>query len=294
MIAATLVFAAPLGGALVGAGGLAIGGGLTISAAAIGGAIISFAGGLLINAIAPIRPPSVGTSRQVSNPEESPSFFIDQARNHPRPYAPIPVIFGKHRVVPPLGAVPITEVVGDDHHLRMIVVWGYGPLRITDLRIGETPIADFDDVRIQTREGRATDAPITIYPDDVHQENLAATLTKSGGWVTRRSQAGADELSVDVALPRGLAAFNRKGKRVNHEVQFQIQYRKVGTPAWVNVINFTSSVRRYPARHRHGAHHAHRGSHPADPLRLPVGCRRAGAVRRPPPARERRRSGGRR
>ena len=127
VIAATLVFAAPLGGALVGAGGLAIGGGLTISAAAIGGAIISFAGGLLINAIAPIRPPSVGTSRQVSNPEESPSFFIDQARNHPRPYAPIPVIFGKHRVVPPLGALPITEVVGDDHHLRMIVVWGYGP-----------------------------------------------------------------------------------------------------------------------------------------------------------------------
>ena len=211
--------------------------GQTVSSAALGGAIIQVGGALLVNAIAPIRPDSLK-----SNPTESPSFFLDRAQNTAAIYGPIPVIFGKHRVVPPLGAVPVTEVVGDSNYLRMIVIWGYGPLKITDIRIGDTPITDFDGVRIETVEGRPTDKPLTLYPNDIHQENLAIVLentneTGPGPWQTRRSAANADELSIDITLPRGLGRFDDEGKRKSNTVILEAQYRRVDIPgSWFPVI----------------------------------------------------------
>ena len=235
VVFAAFAFGPALGQTLVGSTSFTLFG-QTVSSAALGGAIIQVGGALLVNALVPIRPDSVK-----QNPAESPSYFLDRAQNNAAIYNPVPVIFGRHKVVPPLGAVPITEVVGDRNHLRMIVIWGYGPLRISNIKIGETPITDFADVRIETREGRPGDAPISIYPDDIYQENLNITLENPdagnpGAWSTRRSQVDADELSIDITMPRGLAAFNRKGKRVSHSVVFEIQYKQVGTPTWLSVI----------------------------------------------------------
>ena len=232
ILAASFAFAGPLGTSIVGAESFSLFG-LSVSSSVFGGAIISLGGTLLLNAIAPIRPPSINDPGVGRNDAESPSYFLDKARNSFRPYAPIPVIFGRHRVVPPLGAAPVTEVVGDSNHLRMIVVWGYGPLRVSDIRIGNTPIGNFDDVRMETLEGRSTDPDITLYPGDIDQQNLAVTLTHEAGWITRRSVADADELSVDISLPRGLAQFNDNGKRISHSVILQIQYRQVGDAAWL-------------------------------------------------------------
>ena len=238
VVAASIGFGGPLGVGLFGAQAFTIFG-VSIPTSIFGSALISGVGGMLVEAIAPIQPSAV---RQVVNETESPSYFIDQARNVIRRYAPIPVIFGKHRVVPPLGAEPVTEVVGDANYIRMLVVWGYGPLRITDIRIGETPIGNFSDVRIETREGRDSDSAVSIFPDDINQQNFSVTLendneesggsTPPGDWTVRRSAVDADELSVDISLPRGLAKFDDNGKRIEHTVQVQIQYRKVGATDW--------------------------------------------------------------
>ena len=229
ILVAVVAFSGGLGAAVVGAETFAIAG-TTISSSVVGSAIISVAGSLLINTIAPIRPPSIGGGSQ--NAEQSPSYFLDQARNRARLYSPVPVIFGKHRVVPPLGAQPITEIIGGDTYLRMIVVWGYGPLRVTNIRIGDTPIEEFDDVRIETREGRDNDADITLYPDDIDQQNFSIVLDHATSWVTRRSAVDADELSIDLSFPRGLASYDDKGKRVINSVYIEMQYRPAAGGAW--------------------------------------------------------------
>ena len=222
VIAAAVTFGGPLGGYLFGS---SIAANLSL---AIGTGIILTAGMFIVNAIAPIRPPEIGSSQSI---KESPTYLIEQARNTPRPYQPVPVVLGRHKQVPPLGASTYTEVVGDTNHLRMIAVLGYGPLVISDIKIGDTPITDFEDYEMETREGRSNDAAITLYPDDVDEQSISVSL-EPNTWVTRTAGADADQLSIDITLPRGLVEYNNKGERVDHSVDFQIRYRRVGSTSW--------------------------------------------------------------
>ncbi len=71
IIAAAAAFGPALGTALVGAEGLTIAG-ATVSATAIGQAVIATAGGLLLTLIAPVKPP-----KAIQNEADSPSYFSD-------------------------------------------------------------------------------------------------------------------------------------------------------------------------------------------------------------------------
>src|SRR3546814_3057935 len=117
----------------------------------------------------------------------------------------------------------------------MLVIWGYGPLKIENIKIDETPIADFDGVTIETREGRAGDAASTLIPDSVVQENLSILLEQTASWQTLTSESNADELSVDITCPGGLVHYD-DGKHPDphaRSVAVQIQYREVGDVSWL-------------------------------------------------------------
>ena len=241
VITASFYFGGTLGTALIGSSTFTIGS-TVISSSVLGSTLITIAGGLLLNLIAPIRP----ATSSVPNKAESPSYFIDQARNNARLYGAIPVVFGRIRQVPPLGAQTVTEVIGGDHYLRMLVVWGYGPLRISDIKIGNTPIAEFDDIEIETRTGRMSDAPLTLYSKSIDQDNLSIVLehekqsgdprvSTGGQWQVRRSGANANELSIDITFPRGIAKFNSQGRRTRNSIKLEIQYKKVGSNTWNSI-----------------------------------------------------------
>ena len=132
--------------------------------------------------------------------------------------------------------MPIVETVGKDQYLRMIVIWGYGPLRITDIRIGDTPINDFANARIETLEGRASDSSLTLYPSNIDKQDLSVTLTKNAGWQERRSAINATELSVSMVLPKGIAKFDDEGKHIKNIAEIQLQYKLMGTSAWKSIL----------------------------------------------------------
>ena len=225
-------FGGPLGTALFGfAQGSAVG-------AAIGTALITTAGGLLINAIVP--PPQPTFTGEHEGKKASQVFAIHAARNRPRPFAPVPVILGRHRMVPPLGAQTYTEIRGGSQYLRMLAVWGYGPLTISDLKIGETPIGDFDDVEIETREGRSTDDPITLYTRNVFEERFSILLSSADGWHTKTTRDDTEEVILDFATPRGVSQFRDDGTRIAALVRVDIEYRRVGDANWVSYTTLGS------------------------------------------------------
>lgn len=233
-----VVGAGIFGSSLVNAGlsvGLTVGQGIALTSA-IGSAIVTGLGNLLVNAIAPVRPPQLPTlSSPSGSSRSSPSFFLEGARNQARPFSPVPVVLGKHRMVPPHGVAPYTEMVGDKQYLRMLFVWGVGPLSIdtSTLKIGETPITDFTGVRMEHREGYSSDDPITIIPEQVIQTEMSVLLKQVDGFVSRTSEDDSDELGVDFSFPQGLVYFGDQGNRANASVTVQVQFRKVGDATWL-------------------------------------------------------------
>jgi len=187
---------------------------------------VTLLGSLALNALAP--PGRANFSGQ----KESPTLFIQGAQNKATPFGRVPKVLGRHRFVPPFGALPYTETVGSDQYLRMLFVWGYGPLTIDQLKIGETPLSEFEGVEVENRQGFTNDAPITLYTNSVLQNDLAINVTNADGYIVRTSEADADEIGVDVTLPRGLVRFGSSGARKTATVQIEVQYAPAGTNDW--------------------------------------------------------------
>jgi sulfur carrier protein ThiS len=146
-------------------------------------------GSALINAIAPIRPPS---REDPGNPQQQ--NLITGSNNPYTPYGAIPVVLGKIRYSPPIGAksfigYPDNTSITTDGYLNMLLIWGYGPLTIDDntMRLGDVPLSDFtlreSPVGKKTLDRKtvptATDLEIFngIYGNDVDQytKNLEMT-----------------------------------------------------------------------------------------------------------------------
>jgi hypothetical protein len=63
----------------------------------------------------------------------------------------VPRLYGRHRVFPTLAAHPYTEVEGSDQYFRMLFDVSYGPLLLSDLRIGAVPLAQYEGVDTEIR-----------------------------------------------------------------------------------------------------------------------------------------------
>lgn len=239
VMAAAIVVAPYLAPALVGATGLSLATATTLITAGVG-----LVGSLAVSALVPVRPPKLGRR------DEAAVFGIEGARNRGAPFQAVPQILGRHRIAPNYGAAPYTEIVGGEQYLRLLFVWGVGPLAIDEssLKIGETALAEFDGVEIEHRAGHATDAPLTLYPGTVTEDGLQILLfdgtngTGMTGPQLRTSAADADELSVDLAWPGGLYYGENSGGTGAATATVRVRYRAVGGGAWLTPAAFTAKT----------------------------------------------------
>ena len=194
---------------------------------------ITMIGSLLVNAIAPTPAPAIrgadGTGLS------APAYALTGTSNRLSPYGAIPRVLGQRRLFPVLAAKPYTETVGNERYMRLLLLVGYGPLDIDDLRIGSTPISAFDGAEVEIREGWENDQPITLYTQRIEEDPLSIALTSASGWRTITSRQSAREISLDISFDRGLALYNDQGGRVNATVVFDAEYRMVGATTWLPI-----------------------------------------------------------
>jgi predicted phage tail protein len=199
-------------------------------AGAVIAAGISLVGAMIVNALFP--PPKSDV-----NGAGSSRYTLNGASNSLQPYAYIPRVLGKRRIYPMLAAHPYSENQGDDQYIRLLLCVGYGPLNISDIRIGDTPIGVFAGVQVETREGWLTDQPTTLYTTDIHEQDFQVQMNRSADpdadWISRYTDDNTSEASIDVSCLRGLAHFNDDGSQSQQSVGADVQYRLVGTPNWI-------------------------------------------------------------
>jgi len=198
-------------------------------AAAVGGAAITLVGNLIVNAIAPPPRPKLA-ELSIGGPQSrtSPTLAITGTSNRANRYGPVPRVYGRHRVFPTLAAHPHTEVEGDEQYLRMLFDFGYGPLELSDLRIGAIPLAQFEGVETEIRQGFEADPPITLYTDTIREDQYSLKVTNGGGPEVLETRDGADEIIIDVTF-RGLVRFDDGGNRQDRSVEIKIEYRLAGS-----------------------------------------------------------------
>jgi hypothetical protein len=247
-IAVVAIYAAP---AVVGAMGPTMGMGTTaFSVAGMGvtyGGIASFAGTMAFNMAAKMifapSAPSLGGYSTSDSGSESPTYSITGARNSPNLYGYVPLVLGKHRHTPPLGAKSWTSWEGEDQFFHMLVVWGHPDMVVSDFRIGETSLDEFTDVTHEIHQATKGD-DLTLFAKSYSEQSVGAVLSQEGGWVTR-TIGEAEEIICDIAFQSGLTEISTSdGSRGNRTVEFEAQYREVGSSTWIDSGLGTISVTR--------------------------------------------------
>lgn len=202
----------------------------TIVSLGIGGAALAVAGAYSIAA----PPPAVPFSGEIPT---STSRTLTAPRNEVRPFSPVPRVFGRYRVFPQYAAKPFTELVGSDQFLRMLFTFGYGPLALEDLKIGEDLVSNLTGVEWNFLPGYDDDASLEIFTLGVDETALQVTIDVDAPAVIRTTELDTHESSIDLTFPTGLLALEeREGAPKAVTAHFTIEYRVSGSSdPWTGV-----------------------------------------------------------
>lgn len=230
------------GGAATGAaaaGSMAATTGISASVAgAIAQGAVSLLGNALVNALAPANSPNG------SGPVK-PQYMLAGGANTATPYAALPVVLGTHDFTPPLGANTFMSSDGSDRFLHLLLVWGYGPLDISNLRIGQTPLTDYADVTAYHLQGDANEFVdghldwdrqevrdlLNVYGSDISQQRPEAEITET--FLSRTSTStNLNRLSLLLTFPQGLTNMDHFNDNMGdlrpQSVIVVFEYRRLG------------------------------------------------------------------
>ena len=186
------------------------------------GAVIAIGGNLLISSL--FRP-SQASAASSSIGTESPTYSLSGGSNRMRPYEPLPVVMGNHRIFPDYGSKPYTEFSGDDQYLYQVFNFGLGDLILSDLRIGETLLSTYSGVEIT----RAENGVLPGFWGNVDSAEGAA-LSNATGWVTRTT--GTDTTQIAIDLVGTFYYANKKGGLNTRSAAFEVEYSVAGAGSW--------------------------------------------------------------
>jgi hypothetical protein len=204
--------------------------GLTGLGASVASGAIMVAGSIAVNMLVPPQALSAkGLGHESS--EETSIYSISGMRNYNPSYKPLPSPLGTLRYAPPFGAMPYTRIDGNDQHLHADFVWGAGELLVEELRIGETPIEEFNYIKIATNAGKVGDPELKLYPFDVYEEPLSIVLSQNVENI-RTTQLNTQLVTLDFVFPRGLFSMDDKGTKHVRQVNFSIYYLLEGSSTW--------------------------------------------------------------
>lgn len=194
-------------------------------------------------------------SSSFESPDQERLARITGDRNDPRKYQTVSLILGKRLVIPAYAANPYTVIRGSDEYYRMLLCLGYGPLKVENIKIGQTPLESFAGVKyalLDHYENLSTQDLREIWVGDVVEEGVGATLNTGDDWVVRNLPPNVDTASVEFFFPRGIYLLTDKGAYNNIRVRVQVEYQDPDTSQWISVpeisISSNSSRQRRASR----------------------------------------------
>jgi hypothetical protein len=233
------VYAGPIATALTGE--------VTGTTFAIAKAGVVLVGTLAINAI--FAPPVANNNAGANGSGAlSPTYSFSGQGNQARRYGRLPRIYGKHRYVADLAAMPYTVNVGEVQYFYALYSFGYGPLRLEEFKIGQNPLANYRDYEIVVHENFTSPGQLQIYRSDVWQDSFSFEIRNTAPVVVT-TQVDTDRAILDIVFAQGLCYLNDKGDAEPLSTEMLIEYRPTGGGAWTGANIADVSAGNVDTRH---------------------------------------------
>lgn len=218
---------------------------------------VTVAGSMAISALTP--KPKLDLGRALSPVKESSTYSLSGGSNQARPYEPLGLTLGRHRVFFDLASRPYAVNVGEDQYLYQVFHVGmhghHGPLRVEGLRIGDTPLSDYQDVTLEY----ATDAMPALMPYNVDSA-AGGAVTVAGGPIVRTTSSDTTRIEVDFQF---VLFYSGDTGLIGRAVDIQLEYRAVGAATWLPIGDVPTQG--------YYTHYWSYGHYSASPLGVPGG-----------------------
>lgn len=145
-------------------------------------------------------------------------------------------LFGRMRYAPFIVGNPYVLLEGNDQYLYVALCCGYGPLTLSEIKVGDKPIEELVTAGVCTYAVR-NDTNLTIYTNDVDQLDVNQALTFFT-WIDKRAGQEADKLAIDIQFPNGAYSVDAEDPDTHLVtlVGIHVEYRLAGSSgAWTGV-----------------------------------------------------------
>ena len=203
-----------------------VAGSLGVSTAVATG-LIHFTGSLLIGSI--FSPRGARLTEFGNTQSASPTYTLEARGNHARLGAPIPVVYGHHRIFPDYAASPWSHYHNNEQYLHQLFAIGQGEYQVDSIMIDDTPIANFPEVQHQIvrpdGQIKLFDADYVTAVEVVGQELRYNEAV--GGYAINPPDTRTTELQIDIVFPSGLCEADDNGSLKNRTVSWRVEARKI-------------------------------------------------------------------
>lgn len=158
---------------------------------------------------------------------------LNASANTIRRRGQMPLMLGSGRVPLDVAAQAYSVNLNGETWLHVIFGAHYGPCDLTDVKIGETLLADYPASDIQV-EYKLTPGPreFSFYNQSVNQENLQDELDLGGAAEVHTTAEACERVEIDLTWPQGLQFRKTSGSIVQQETRIKVEWAPVGSESY--------------------------------------------------------------
>lgn len=192
------------------------------------------------------RTPSHGNSS-----DQSPTYGWDGVVSTQDVGIPVPIVYGQHKV----GGNIINAFIStneDKNFLNILLGLCEGEINsISDIKINDNPIANYDGVTTHERLGTNTQSIIANFQDLHNVIAVNTQLLKDNSYVYQTIDSDVEGFKLQVQFPGGLYEIKSNGELGAWSVTYKVEYRITGVGAYTLASNITinhksrTTVRRF-------------------------------------------------
>ena len=171
------------------------------------------------------------------------SYFLTNQSNSARPYQPVPVPYGRVKMIGNLAAQPEAFSAGDSTLFTTLIDWGLGQSNVFNYRAGDTKFQYFQAVvkehtnvpewvNDDPNQGLSY-VPLELLQYPLNSVELSIGLNDNNDKGTANTVPTAYSAVVELFFPQGIVYFDDQGNTQTLGVNFKGEYKKAGDAEWL-------------------------------------------------------------